>query len=396
MGHGELDYILNIALVLAFAGFGGILSRKLKQPVVLGQILAGVLIGPVVLNIVKPDLIISSYAEIGVILLMFLAGLETDIGDLKKTAGAASAIALGGIIAPFVMGFVAVYYLFPQEGMIGAAFVGVILTATSIGISVQVLRELKKIKDKTGISILGAAVIDDIIGILLLTIILGIASPTDNAGIGMVLIKMTGFFILAGISGRVFSSYMYKYSAKMLRNRNVGAFAIITCFLLAYLAQRFGVAAIIGAYFTGIVFSVTPYNNRVEQDVSNIAYTLFTPIFFLNIGLSISVGSINLIIVPVIVLFLIAISSKVIGCSIGAKAMRYTYRESLQVGIGMMPRGEVVLITANIAKAGGFISNTIFTSLVVVVLLTTIVTPVLLKKAYTPINMEVASSKVKV
>jgi Kef-type K+ transport system membrane component KefB len=390
MGHGELDYILNIALVLIFANLGGMLSRKLKQPVVLGQILAGVLIGPIVLNIVKPDMIISSYAEIGVILLMFLAGIETDLGDLKRTAGAASAIALGGIIAPFVMGFIAIYYFFPQEGVIGAAFVGVILTATSIGISVQVLRELKKIKDKTGISILGAAVIDDVIGIVLLTIIVGVASPTGETGIAAVILKMIGFFVLAGIGGRVFTSFMSKYSTKMLRNRNVGAFAIIICFLLAYLAQGFGVAAIIGAYFSGIVFSVTPYNNRVEQDVSNIAYTLFTPIFFLNIGLSISVTNINLIILPVIVLFLVAVMSKIIGCSIGAKAMRYSFRESLQVGIGMMPRGEVVLITANIAKAGGFISNTIFTSLVVVVLLTTIVTPSLLKKAYTPKIIHVA------
>ncbi|MDP3386097.1 MAG: cation:proton antiporter [Eubacteriales bacterium] len=384
MGHGELDYILNIALVLIFANLGGMLSRKLKQPVVLGQILAGVLIGPIVLNIVKPDVIISSYAEIGVILLMFLAGIETDLGDLKRTAGAASAIAFGGIIAPFALGFMAVYYFFPQEGVIGAAFVGVILTATSIGISVQVLRELKKIKDKTGISILGAAVIDDVIGIVLLTIIVGVASPTGETGIAAVILKMIGFFILAGIGGRVFTSFMSKYSAKMLRNRNVGAFAIIICFLLAYLAQGFGVAAIIGAYFSGIVFSVTPYNNRVEQDVSNIAYTLFTPIFFLNIGLSISVTNISLIILPVVVLFLVAAMSKIIGCGIGAKAMRYSFRESLQVGIGMMPRGEVVLITANIAKAGGFISDTIFTSLVVVVLLTTVVTPSLLKKAYTP------------
>ncbi len=384
MGHGELDYILNIALVLIFANLGGMLSRKLKQPVVLGQILAGVLIGPIVLNIVVPDIIISSFAEIGVILLMFLAGIETDLGDLKRTAGAASAIAFGGIITPFIMGFGAVYYFFPQEGLIGAAFVGVILTATSIGISVQVLRELKKIKEKTGISILGAAVIDDIIGIILLTVVLGVASPTGETGIVIVLLKMAGFFILAGVSGRIFTFFMTKYSAKMLRNRNVGAFAIIVCFLLAYLAQGFGLAAIIGAYFSGIVFSMTPYNNRVEQDVSNIAYTLFTPIFFLNIGLSISVKNISLIIVPVVVLFLAAVLSKVIGCSIGAKAMKYSFRESLQVGIGMMPRGEVVLITANIAKAGGFISDTIFTSLVVVVLLTTIVTPSLLKKAYTP------------
>ncbi|MBV1759293.1 MAG: cation:proton antiporter [Dethiosulfatibacter sp.] len=384
MGHGELDYILNIALVLIFANLGGMLSRKLKQPVVLGQILAGVLIGPIVLNIVVPDIIISSFAEIGVILLMFLAGIETDLGDLKRTAGAASAIAFGGIITPFIMGFGAIYYFFPQEGVIGAAFVGVILTATSIGISVQVLRELKKIKEKTGISILGAAVIDDIIGIILLTVVLGVASPTGETGIVIVLLKMVGFFVLAGVSGRIFTSFMTKYSVKMLRNRNVGAFAIIVCFLLAYLAQGFGLAAIIGAYFSGIVFSMTPYNNRVEQDVSNIAYTLFTPIFFLNIGLSISVKNISLIIMPVVVLFLAAALSKVIGCSIGAKAMKYSFRESLQVGIGMMPRGEVVLITANIAKAGGFISDTIFTSLVVVVLITTIVTPSLLKKAYTP------------
>ncbi len=174
---------------------------------------------------------------------------------------------------------------------------------------------------------------------------------------------------------------MNKNSSKMLRDRNVGAFAIIICFILAFVSEEFGVAAIIGAYFTGIVFSLTPYN-KVEHDVSNIAFTLFTPVFFLNIGLIININGVGKIIFPLIILMIAAVFSKVVGCGVGAKMMKFSNREAIQIGVGMIPRGEVGLIVANVAKSGGYISDSMFTASILVVVLTTIITPPMLKKSY--------------
>ncbi len=382
MEHGGLNFVIDLAMMLIFANLGGMAAQKLNQPSVLGQILAGLIVGPAVLNLIEPNEIISTFAELGVILLMFLAGMETDLYELKKSAGASATIAIGGVVTPMAMGILAIKILYPAESLVSGAFVGVILAATSISITVQVLREIGQIKDKTGIGILGAAVIDDVLSIIVLTLVIGVASPGEGSGILFVVLKIVAFFILAMIGGRIFTTFMNKNSSKMLRNRNVGAFAIIICFILAFVAEEFGVAAIIGAYFTGIVFSLTPYNNRVERDVSGIAYTLFTPVFFLNIGLIINLDGIGGIIVPLIVLMIVAVASKIIGCGLGAKLMKFTTKEAIQIGVGMIPRGEVGLIVANVAKNGGFISDSMFTATILVVVLTTIVTPPMLKKAY--------------
>ncbi|SHJ22376.1 Kef-type K+ transport system, membrane component KefB [Dethiosulfatibacter aminovorans DSM 17477] len=382
MEHGGLNFVIDLALMLIFANLGGIAAQKLNQPSVLGQILAGLLAGPAVLNIVTPNEIISTFAELGVILLMFLAGMETDLYELKKSAGASASIAVGGVIMPMVMGILAIKILYPSEGIISGAFVGVILAATSISITVQVLREIEKLNDKTGIGILGAAVIDDVLSIIVLTLVIGVASPGEGSGILFVVLKIVAFFVLTMVAGRIFTTFMNKNSSKMLRDRNVGAFAIIICFILAFVAEEFGVAAIIGAYFTGIVFSLTPYNHRVEKDVSSIAFTLFTPVFFLNIGLIINLDGVCGILVPLVVLMIVAMVSKIIGCGLGAKLMKFSARESIQIGVGMIPRGEVGLIVANVAKSGGFISDNMFTATILVVVLTTIITPPMLKKAY--------------
>jgi Kef-type K+ transport system membrane component KefB len=382
MEHGGLNFVIDLALMLIFANLGGMAAQKFNQPSVLGQILAGVVIGPVMFNVVVPNEIISTFAEIGVILLMFLAGMETDLYELKKSAGASAAIAVGGVVMPMIFGMLAIKVLYPAETLMSGAFVGVILAATSISITVQVLREIGKIKDKTGIGILGAAVIDDVLSIIVLTVVVGLADPGEGSGLLFVILKIAAFFVLAMVAGRIFTTFMNKNSSKMLRNRNVGAFAIIICFILAFVSEEFGVAAIIGAYFTGIVFSLTPYNTRVEKDVSGIAYTLFTPVFFLNIGLIINLDGIGGIIVPLMVLMIVAVASKIIGCGLGAKFMKFSTKESIQIGIGMIPRGEVGLIVANVAKNGGFISDSMFTTTILVVVLTTIITPPMLKKAY--------------
>lgn len=376
------NFLLEIALVLIFANIGGIIAAKLKQPMVLGQILAGLIIGPAVLNIVVPDEIINSFSEIGVVLLMFIAGMETDLNDLKKTAGASSLIAIGGVVVPFVLAFFANKIIFPSSSNIESIFVGTILVATSISITVQVLREIKRLNEKTGICILGAAVIDDVLGIIVLTIVLGIASPSKDTSLIFVIGKIIFFFILIFIIGSFLIKLANGKFAKILKKSNIAVIAIIICFIIATIAEEFGVASIIGAYFTGIVFSLTLYRNKISRDVENIAFTLFTPVFFVNIGLIINLDGISKIIIPVLMLLVIAILGKILGCGLGAKLSKFKFRESMQIGIGMIPRGEVGLIVANIAKNSGFISDKVFTASILVVVLTTIITPPLLKVAY--------------
>lgn len=377
----EATYLVDIAIILIFANIGGMLAKKIKQPAVLGQIVSGLVIGPALLNIITPYDFISNIAEIGVILLMFIAGMETDLVELKKSAGSSVAVAIGGIVVPLIGGFLAIKLIYPLGTNSQAIFTGVILTATSISITVQALREFGKLRERAGITTLGAAIMDDVLGIVILTIVVGIASPDKGESPLLVIGKILLFFIIALFVGKMFVVFMNKHSSRIFRNRNVASLALIACLILAFVAEEFGVATIIGAYFTGIIFSLTPYNNRVSHDIQNIAYTVFTPIFFVNIGLSVSFhGSAN-IILPAIVIILVAVLGKIIGSGLGARLTGFGTRQSLQIGIGMIPRAEVALIVANLGKNIGMINNTVFTCTILMVVVTTIITPPLLKLA---------------
>jgi Kef-type K+ transport system membrane component KefB len=378
----ELTFLLNLALILLFANLGGYISKKLKQPSVLGQILAGLILGPSVLNLIKTGVTISHMAEIGVILLMFIAGLETDVGDLKASGKSSTLIALGGIIVPLLGGFLAIYLMKPESMFVERLFTGVILTATSVSITVQALRELGRLRTKQGIGILGAAIIDDVAGIIILTLVVGMASPTHGTNLFIVVGKILLFFGLSIALGIVFSKLLTKYSELIGRDNRILTYALIFCFALAFIAEEMGVAAIIGAYFTGILFSTTPHRNRVSHEVQRIAYSLFTPIFFMNIGLNINLAHVGNAIGISIALILAAILGKVIGCGVGARLSNFTLRESIQVSIGMIPRAEVALIVSTLGLRMGIIGHDIFTSTILIVLVTTVVTPPLLKLTF--------------
>ncbi|EOD01763.1 cation:proton antiporter [Caldisalinibacter kiritimatiensis] len=378
----NLTFLLDIALILIFANIGGYISKKLKQPSVLGQILAGLLVGPSVLNLINTGVSISHMAEIGVILLMFIAGLETDLRDLKASGKSSTFIAIGGIVVPLLAGILAIYLTKPGADFTEALFVGVILTATSVSITVQALRELGKLRTRQGIGILGAAIIDDVAGIIILTLVVGIAAPSESVSIFLVIGKIVSFFILSIVVGIVFSKLLTKYSDIVSRENRILTAALIFCFLLAFIAEELGVAAIIGAYFTGVLFSTTPHRNRVSHEIQRIAYSLFTPIFFMNIGLNVRLDHIGGTIGISIALILAAILGKVIGCGIGAKLSNFKTREALQISIGMIPRAEVALIVANLGLKMQIIGHEIFTSTILIVLATTIVTPPLLKLAF--------------
>lgn len=384
--EGQTNFILDLILILVFTNIGGLIASKLKQPAVLGHILAGLLIGPAILNLVNQGEFISNFAEMGVILLMFMAGMETNIDEMKRSAGSSSAIAIGGMVLPFILGFLAVKLLFKQQGNTEAIFTGVILTATSISITVQALRELGKLRDKTGLNILGAAIIDDVAGIILLTIVTGIANPGEGNGPLFVIIKIVIYFIIALIAAKLINIFIPKYSYKLSKYITTSTLALICCLVFAYTASLFEIASIIGAYTAGLTFSIIPNNNRIEQELNTMCYIVFTPVFFANIGLGVSFENIASIILPVIVISVVAIIGKVIGSGFCAKLSKFTFRESLQIGIGMIPRGEVALIIASIGKNAGIIGPTIFTSIIIMTIVTTLITPILLKKAYGKIN----------
>ena len=379
---GDVTFLLHIAVILLFANLGGFVSRKLKQPAVLGQIVAGLLLGPSVLALIETTEALKHMAEIGVILLMFIAGLETDIDDLKASSKSSAFIALGGVVVPLALGILAIMLVKPQANINEGLFLGVILTATSISITVQALRELRQLKTRQGVGILGAAIIDDVVGIIILTLVISMVSPFQGENILWVLGKIIIFFVFSVGLGIIFSKLLTKYSEIVIRDNRVLTAALIFCFLLAFAAEELGVAAIIGAYFTGVVFSTTPHRNRVSHEIQRIAYSLFTPIFFINIGLSVKIGNFMEVLGLSIAVILAAILGKVIGCGIGAKISKLSNREALQISIGMIPRAEVALIITNLGLKLGIIGKDVFTAIILMVLVSTIITPPLLKLSF--------------
>lgn len=388
----DYTYLLYIAIILIFTKVLGLLSKRVKLPQVVGALIAGIILGPVCLNLVSLDTapVLSSISEIGVIVLMFSAGLETDIGELKKCGLASSIIALCGVIVPLVGGALVAFAFGTASPDLDAptflqdVFVGVILTATSVSITVETLKELGKLSTKAGNAILGAALIDDILGIIALTVITSLADP--NAGnIWIVMLKILGFFAFAIVFGIFFHFVFNKWTKRTEENQRrfvIVSFAL--CLLFAYVAEDvFGVADITGAFVAGLVISSTSKTKYIAHRFDTLSYILLSPIFFASIGLKVTITDMNLnIIIFAVVLLLVAIITKVAGCGLGAKFCRYTGKESLQIGVGMISRGEVALIVADKGLALGLMSSSLFGPIVIMVVITTVITPILLKVVF--------------
>jgi Kef-type K+ transport system membrane component KefB len=384
----ENVFLVQLAFLLFVAVIGGWLATLIKMPSVLGQIVLGIIIGPTVLNIFQGhNEMIKMMADIGVIFLMFLAGLETDLKELRSVGKGASMIALGGVVVPLVVGAVVPLFFYSeylpagnaQHKMLFAIYIGAILTATSVSISVSVLRDMQQLASRQGISILGAAIIDDILGIILLAVITGLVSPTGISIVDL-LLRIILFFVIAFVLGWFLAKVLSKHSQETAWRERIISIAIILCFFFAFSSEMFSVAAITGAYIAGVIFSSTPYRHKVVNGIQSIAYTLFIPIFFVSIGIQAEITSdvLNYIGYAVI-LVVTTILSKVIGCGVGARFSKFTKRQSIQIGIGMVPRAEVALIVAAQGLTRGFITDPTFTSIVLVVVISTLITPPLLK-----------------
>lgn len=379
------DFLLFVAIILLSTKIFSLLSQKVNMPQVVGALLVGVLLGPSCLNILHETDFLTKSAEIGVIFLMFLAGLDTDFDDLKATGKSAVIIAFVGVLIPLGSGFLTYFLFFHGERpdtmiFLESTFVGIVLTATSVSITVETLREMGKLKGKMGTSILGAAIIDDILGIIALTVITSFTVP--GVEIMVVLLKIFLFFVFIAVCGffvfRLFRKLEIVYGTK----RRVAIYAVVFCLLLSYISEvYFGVADITGAYFAGLILcNVTETKSYIASKINITSYMFFTPIFFASIGIkTVITGMSQELILFTLALLIVAILSKIVGCGLGAKICGFSNMDSLAIGVGMISRGEVALIVAQKGEQAGLISSTLFPAIVLVVIVTTLITPILLK-----------------
>ena len=382
----DYSYLISIALILLSTKVLGLFSKVVRLPQVVGALLAGIILGPACLGIVHSTEMLSNLSEIGVIVLMFAAGLETDIDELKRSGKASFLIALIGVLVPLAGG-AAVAYVFNDSTdsnvMLQNIFIGIILTATSVSITVETLKEMGKLSTRAGNAILGAAIIDDILGIIALTVVISMADESVN--IGIVLLKILGFFAFTFVAAVGYHYAFKKWtdnSAVKLRRYVVISF--VFCLVLAYCAEVFfGVADITGAFFAGLALSGTKKSEYIYKRFDTLSYLLLSPIFFAGIGLKVELPKMNgEIVLFTVLLCVVAALTKVIGCGLGAKICKYTSKESLQIGVGMISRGEVALIVANKGEAVGLMSDKFFAPVIIMVVFTTVVTPVLLKLVF--------------
>lgn len=374
------EALRDVAVILLFTKMFGVITRKYSMTQVLGALLAGIILGPTGLNILTDHHFIEKMAEIGVIIIIFVAGMQTDLSELKKCSKASVLIALLGVTLPFFGGLV-VASLFGLP-MLETIFIGVILTTTSVSITVETLMELGKLRTSTGVAILGAAVMDDILGIIILTFLIG-KLDIPNTSFFTELLKIGGYFIFVLIAGLLFNYLFNWFSKREGKKRRIPVFGFVFCLILSYVAGIFSVPDITGAYIAGLIVCNTVESEYVEHKLEVLSYMFFAPMHFAHIGIKTVLGTLDgSIILFISVLLVTAILTKIGGCTLGAKLSGFKTRHSFQIGIGMVCRGEIALIIANRGYKLGLISERYFAPVIIVIIVTTLLTPLLLKLAY--------------
>ena len=380
-------FLLDVALILLSTKVLGLITQKLQLPQVVGALLAGLIFGPAVLNIIQPTEFLNSLSEIGVIVIMFGAGMSTDIKELKQAGKSGFLVALVGVLVPLGMGTLLGFLFAPGESdpslILQHVFIGTILTATSVSITVETLKEIGKLNTKVGNNILAAALIDDVLGLIVLTIVTSLAGDTVN--VGLVLVKILLFFVfvaaMAFVGVKLFTWYENRFQKNLHR---FPLLAFVLCLVMAFVAEEvFGVADIIGAFAAGVIVANTPRGAYIESKFQPLSYLLLAPVFFASIGLKVELPEMSWqILVFAVLLVLVAIFSKLIGCGLGAKACGFTWRESVQVGLGMACRGEVALIVANRGASMGVMHESYFGPVIIMVVCCAVFTPIALKLAF--------------
>lgn len=386
------ELLLPIALILCLSKVLSILCRKIKLPQVIGFLLAGLLLG--LITFIPKQGVFTDYTKegldflgkIGVILIMFSAGVETDIKSIKATGVAAIIITLLGVIVPSALGFLVAFLFFPDADIFSNIFYGIILSATSVSITVATLKELGKLDSKVGTSIVSAAILDDIIGVILLSLVLSLGNPSssaESANVWKTIGLMAAYFVLAFGLGILIKKFFQWMDERYPHHRRIPIFGFAVCFFYAFAAEKwFGVADITGAYIAGIIMSQTKSRDYIDRRVEIETYILFGPIFFANIGLMMYQGfemnDLKFLWFGLVYVF-VGILGKVIGAGLGAKICRYSFKDSLSVGIGMMARAEVVIVCTQKGIDSGLVKAELMPFILLLILVTSFLTPVFLK-----------------
>ena len=372
------------------------------QPSVFGEILAGLILGPTVLNVLgwplfatpepeafrqSPDLlaVIRDLADIGVLLLMFVAGLETDLAEMRRVGNVAFWAALGGVVLPMAGG-AATAALFGLPLYWEGIFIGAILTATSVSITAQTLMEIGALRSREGATILGAAVIDDVMGIIVLSFVVAFARASagdvDFGGVTLVIVKMAAYFVMAIAAARLLEPAL-RLAGRLPVTQAVVSAAVVIALVYAWAAEYAGgIAAITGAYLAGVLLARTPFKQQIDAGIHPLTYSIFVPVFFIAIGLQANGRELGQSVLFTVTLVLVAIVAKAIGCGVFSRLLGFSTAESVRVGVGMISRGEVGLIVAGYGLANGLIGQQVFSASVIMVLVTTMVTPPLLKLTF--------------
>ncbi|MEM3402775.1 MAG: cation:proton antiporter [Candidatus Hadarchaeales archaeon] len=388
--------LLYLALILIAPKVGGAIFSRLKQPAVVGEIIAGILIGPSVAGWLSSQIlglplcldpsspagkVAGMLSQIGIILLLFLAGLSVDVKEFRKAGKPASVIAATGALTAFALGFGAASLF--GWGLLEAAFAGGVLMATSVGITVRTLLEINELHSKPGIAILGAAVIDDVFGIIALTILAGVATASVSVlDVAQILALMAAFFLCAGIAGFRLIPKIITYLGRLRAEEVVLSGALAVTFIVSALAEKVHIAAITGAFLVGMMARKTPMGALLREKVSTVGYGFFIPIFFVLAGAEVDLPALLNVSLLAIGFLAIAMFDKILGCGGGALLSGFSPRDSLKVGVGMMPRAEVALIMASVGLQAGAVGQALYSMTVLVVLVTSIVSPVLVKFAF--------------
>jgi Kef-type K+ transport system membrane component KefB len=386
-----LSFLLLLALIIAAAKAAGWVSLRFGQPAVLGEILAGVLLGPSLFDILNSPVfreaelgaVVAHLANVGVIFLMFIAGLETNLEQVRKVGTVATLAGISGVFAPLVLGLLAaLLFDYPLKQ---AMFFGIVLTATSVSITVQTLIELGRLESKEGTALLAAAVIDDVIAIVVLSVFISLSGASGGgSAVGLTVIRMAAFFVLSIWVGMRLMRRLLPQAGTWPVSEGLLAVVAVVVLVFSWMAEAFGrVASITGAYIAGILVASVGHREQVEHRLKAFVYALLVPVFFISIGLQTNARLLNAQDIPfTAVIILVAVLGKVLGCGGGALAGGFAPREALRIGVGMVSRGEVGLIIAAIGVQSGLLNERGFAVMVITVLVTTVITPVLLRATF--------------
>ena len=384
----ESKLLLDLALILFATKVFGLLTRKLHLPQVVGALLTGIILGPALFGVVAPNVIIETIAGLGVLLIMFEAGLVTNLERLKKSFKSLLVIAPCGVVLSLGFGFL-LSFLF-GNGVMESIFLGVILMSSSVGIAVEALNEMGKLNTKAGALILGTSVVEDVFTVIIFSVVLSMSEGgVSFAGLGFSLLLKVAFFVLVAACGFLAFKFFEYLCIHRGMSKRLSVFGLAFCLLTAFAAEKFGLPNIMGAYFAGLVLCNSKAEKYIEEKSDVLSFMFFSPVFFASVGLQMSFSEIDgsEILFAVLLVFA-AIASKLVGCGVGARLCKNSRRTSFEVGAGMIARCEFPVVAAVIGMSSGLVTKELFSVIIIMVIVTALITPILLKIAFARAKQE--------